>query len=167
MRGVAAGGRLGAVLLLALVATVSGCATITYEAPLIESMVAMNRAADGVGYERVGDFEIERRAVFVVAQLITVTDAELEDALRRELARTGGDAVINLRIHEEYDIIDFLVAAVAGGIVNSRAVTLRGDVVRWTEAGAAEALLERAGPCLALDLEEPDGTTRRAHACAG
>lgn len=169
--------RAGRILALAAVGAIAGCATITYEAPLVESMVAMNRAAPTASYERLGDFESDRRAVFVVAQLLTVTDAELEDAIRRELARTGGDAVINLRIHEEYDFIDVLVGIVAGGIVNTRAITLRGDVVRWTgeagEAGQAgqageRGLEERLGlseRCRPLDVPVAGGATRTGYAC--
>ena len=132
-----------------LLMTSSACATINYDAATIQSVVAMNRVAPAGSYERLGEFEVSQRPIFAIAQLLTVVDAKLDEALRRELQRTGGDAVLNLRIHEEYDVIDFLVAAaqsvllLGANIVQTRSVAIRGEVVRWntgfleSEAGAA------------------------------
>lgn len=160
-------GRIAAVPALALLAAASGCATITYDAPLLETMVAMNHAAPTAAYEHVGDFELDRRPVFLIAQLITVVDAELEDALSRELARSGGDAVINLRIHEEYDFVDVVISVVAGGLVDTRSVTLRGDVIRWTgDRGAGpEALLDLSDRCRSVAVPTAEGGSRTGYAC--
>ncbi|MEJ2503823.1 MAG: hypothetical protein P8177_11025 [Gemmatimonadota bacterium] len=159
--------RMRTVVSVALLAAVgAGCATITYEAPLVEGMVAMSRAAGAPAYERIGRFEEDRRVVFVAASLLTVIDAELEEALQRALAVTGGDAVINLRIHEETDIIDVIVGAVTGPLVNSRAVTLEGDIVRWTDGGGSEALLELSQSCRELDVSTRAGGARSGFVCA-
>jgi hypothetical protein len=155
-------------LTVVAVAAVSGCATITYEASAAAAAVTMNRPAGT--YERVASFETDRRAVFVIASLITVVDADLEEALRREMARAGGDAVINLRIMEQYDIIDFAIGAVqsillfGAQVVNTRSITIRGDVVRWTGAGGAALDRDPPDHCRAVELEAADGA-RTGHIC--
>lgn len=157
--------RLGALGLVAV--ALPGCATITYEAELVDAMVAMNRAGSAAEAESVGTMDVDRRTVFLVAELITVVDSELDEVIRRELARTGGDAVINLRIEERYDFLDVVVAVLAGGIVNTRSATLRGDVVRWTGDGDAGEELGAAIPagCRTLDVPEADGRARTGYAC--
>lgn len=132
----------GIVVLLAALTSLAGCATITYEAELVDAMVAMNRTASADEVEPAGQMEVSRRAVFLVAELITVADAELDEVIRRELTRTGGDAVLNLRIEERYDFLDVVVALIAGGLVNTRSATIRGDVVQWV--GGPDAELEEA-----------------------
>lgn len=148
----------------------TACATITYDASTLQSVAAMNRVAPAASYDRVGEFEVSQRPVFVIAQLLTVVDAKLEEALQRELQRTGGDAVLNLRIHEEYDVIDFLIGAAqsvllfGANIVQTRSVAIRGDVVRW-RTGFLETEAGRAW--LAENCRETMvGDARSAHVCA-
>ena len=168
--GFAFGRRIAGAAVLALVMLTTACATINYDASTIQNVVSMNRVAPPASYEVVGEFESNQRPIFVIAQLLTVRDADLEDAIQRQLQRSGGDAVLNLRIHEEYDIIDFLVGAAQGillfgaNIVQTRSVSLRGDIVRWNtgwlENGGREWL---AANCDAVTLE---GTTEAtAHIC--
>lgn len=137
-----------AALAAGLAAVFAGCATITYDAVTVEAMVALNRVAPPDAYERVGRFATEQRAVFLASRLVTVRDAELESAARRALARYGGDAVINLRIVEEFGLIDAVVGAVAQELISTRTIKLEGDIIRWRSPdgppGGAEALV-RAG----------------------
>lgn len=150
-------------------AVLGGCATINYDAGDLAESVHMNRAPGT--YERVASFETGQRAVFVIASLITVVDADLEEALRREMTRAGGDAVVNLRIMEQYDIVDFAISVAqsvllfGAQIVNTRAITLRGDVVRFTGDGAEASLgPDLLGHCRAVELDAPDGP-RPGHIC--
>ena len=157
--------RSGSLGVLLLAAALGSCRTITYDAVTLEQMVAMNRATAARPYERVDTFERKRRAVFLVADLITVMDAELEEALRRELARSDGDAVVNLRIHEEYDLVDVVVGLIAGGLIGTRSITYRGDVVRWRGEGPPGELLETA-QCRAIEVPTGEGDrTRTGYAC--
>jgi hypothetical protein len=152
-----------AAVVVPLALLLAGCATITYEADLIDRMVAMNRIAEASDYERVGTFSEDKRAVFVIAQLITVIDADLEDAVREALDRWNGDAVINLRIHEENDIVDVVVGAIGNGWVNTRSVTLEGDVIRWTGADADRS---RTLAAHCHEVRVPDaGGERTGHLC--
>jgi hypothetical protein len=154
-------------LALLAVAVVSGCATINYDAGTAASSVTMNRPAGT--YERLASFETNQRAVFVIASLITVIDADLEEALRREITRAGGDGVVNLRIMEQYDIIDFAIGVAqsvllfGAQVVNTRAITIRGDVVRWT--GGAGAALGETLPDNCRTLEIEDDTPRTGVIC--
>lgn len=155
-----------------LLVSSGACATITYDAATVQTVVAMNRVAPEGSYERIGQFEVSQRPVFVIAQLLTVVDAKLDEALNRELQRTGGDAVLNLRIHEEYDVIDFLIGAAQSvllfgvSVVQTRSVAIRGDVVRWntgfleSEVGAAWL----AQNCRQTEVQGGDGV-RSAHLC--
>lgn len=164
MRGPGRG--LGAGILALGLAALGGCSTITYDAAISPGAIAMNRGGAMPAYEHVGSFETQRRAVFVILSLITVVDSELEDVVRRELARAGGDAVINLRIHEENDIIDAVIAVaqsillLGGRIVDTRTITIRGDVVRWTgTAGSAELEVPIEG-CRTIALVPEAGAGR-------
>lgn len=147
----------GSLLTLVAVAAISGCATINYDAGTAATSVTMNRPAGT--YERLASFETNQRAVFVIASLITVIDADLEEALRREITRAGGDAVVNLRIMEQYDIIDFAIGVAqsvllfGAQIVSTRAITIRGDVVRWTGGAGAALGEELPENCRALEIE--------------
>lgn len=168
---------LGGIILI-----LSGCATITYDAATVDALVAMNQAAPTAGHERVGELNIERRAGFVIFDLITVMDADLDQHIGRELARTGGDAVINLRIHEIRGPIDVLISVaqsmffLGGRILGTRTVTIRGDIIRWTEqidGRTAGAVLEAmSDACRAVEIDEQSsdrrsGTVRTGHLCLG
>jgi hypothetical protein len=143
----------------------AACTTITYNADLIDQMVAMNRIADADDYEYVGRFEEVQRAVFVVADLITVVDADLEEAVRDELDRSRGDAIINLRIHEENDALDVVIGLIANGWVGTRSVTLEGDVIRWTGADA-DRDRTLAAHCQEIDVPDTAGA-RTGYLCMG
>lgn len=152
-----------AAVVAALALAAAACSTITYDADLVDRMVAMNRIAEAGDYERVGTFEETRRTVFVIAELVTVIDAELEDAIRAELDRSDGDAVINLRIHEENDAVDVIIGLIANGWVNTRSVTLEGDVIRWTgeDPDRSRTLASRC-----REIEVPAGIGARVgHVC--
>lgn len=139
-----------------------GCATVVYEAQFVERVVAMNRAAPPASYEVVGRFDLDRRAIFLVGDAVTVRQARLDEEVLEALARTGGDAIINLTVREENDAIDLLVrwvqaglntgqlvaldAPPAGGLlflgggslVGTRSVRITGDIIRWLDSDPGE-----------------------------
>lgn len=140
----------------------AGCATIVYEADLVERVVAMNRGARD-GYEVVGRFELDRRAVFLVGDAVTVREPHLDREVLAALARASGDAIINLRIVEENGPFDLLVgwaqAALntgqltavnappavgllflgGGDLVGTRSLRITGDIIRWRESPEGRA----------------------------
>lgn len=158
---------------VAAAASVAGCATIVYEADLIERVVAMNRVAPEGSYEVVGRLVLDDRVIFLVGDAVTVREPRLADEILEALARHGGDAVIDLRIEEENDPLDVLVnwaqAALnagqilafdgppavgflflgGGNLVGTRSVRITGDVIRWRAGRDGEAargaLAQRCG----------------------
>lgn len=164
-------GRLAGLAAAGLVLTTTACSTINYDASTVQSVVSMNRVAPAASYERVGQFEVTQRPVFVIAQLLTVVDADLESALQRELQRTGADAILNLRIHEEYDIIDFAIGAVQGAflfgstIVQTRSVTIAGDVVRWNTGFLENGGEQWLGQTCREVIVPGEGSSRTAYVC--
>lgn len=158
-------------LVAAVAVSASGCATINYDATLVNGMVAMNRVQALGNYETVGSFEVGQRPIFVISNLLTVVDADVEDAITAELARTGGDAVINLRIHEEYDIIDIAIGLAQGILIGvqlaqTRSVTLMGDVIRWTGGQDPEVEALLLEHCRTIEIPAEAGA-RQGHFCFG
>lgn len=51
--------------------------------------------------------------------------------LQTQIAKAGGDAVINLRVRAQYNFIDFLITVGTGGLYSTRTVTVSGDVIKY------------------------------------
>ena len=110
------------VLSVALIALLlAGCYTVNYVIP-----PEQNRDA----YEIVGSFEVKKRASWVVFGLVPVSDAQVEEIIRDQIERKGGDVAINVVIEAQYDPVDVVIAMLVGGLFNTRSYTVKGDVAR-------------------------------------
>ena len=110
----------------------TGCATIQLEAPMLDKPISMSRKADTQKAHRtVRHFSRERRAVWLLFGAIPIYVPEMDEIVAKE--SSGQDAVTNLSITTEYDVLDILVRAVTQGVVYTRSITVEGDVVDLDE----------------------------------
>ena len=110
----------------------TGCATIQLEAPMLDKPISMSRKADTQKAHRtVRHFCKETRAVWLLFGAIPICVPEMDEIVAKE--SSGQDAVTNLSITTEYDVLDILVRAVTQGVVYTRSITVEGDVVDLDE----------------------------------
>ncbi|MBA2664968.1 MAG: hypothetical protein H0U74_21960 [Bradymonadaceae bacterium] len=125
----------------------SGCATIHYDGAMLDSIATLNNGLAPENYELITDFEVEHRAVFIVGALVTLVDSQMEEAIEREMRRYDGNAVVNVHFEEVQTAVDVLIGLLqpAGGLVETRTIRIRGDVVRIDEEALA-IRRRQAGP---------------------
>ena len=117
----------------------SNCSTITYDTSTLGSLVAMN-SPDQIGdYETVGPFKYEMRAAFLVLDLITVLNPKIQEEIQKQISETGGNAVVNLKIYEEFAVVDWAIGFGASLIttrigipigLSTRHVVITGDIIK-------------------------------------
>ena len=122
------------VIVLLLVSLILSCESVIYETHSSELFVSMTTPKDISDYEVIGELNYETKAVFLVLQLITIRDVEIEQAIEKQVRKLEGDGVINLRIHEQYVFVDFIISVFGGGIVNTRTVKVNGDIIKMKSA---------------------------------
>ena len=126
------------VITLSLVSFTISCESIIYETHSSETFVSL-MTPDNIGeYEVVGNLSYNTKAVFLIYQLITLKDAEIDKAILKQVKKMEGDGVINLNIHEQYDFVDFVVSAVGLGIVNTRTVKIDGDIIKMKPSSMSD-----------------------------
>jgi hypothetical protein len=120
--------------LLLLVVTASGCFTVRYSIP---------SERQGSAYDVLGSFEVKKKVSWVIFGLVPLSEAQVEEIVRREVERRDGDAATNVTVVAQFDAVDVVVAALVGGLFNTRTYTVSGDVVR-IQGGTAS--VEQAPP---------------------
>ena len=125
--------RILSLVLIGSIMLVAGCAAIRLEAPALDKPVSMSRKADTEKAHRtVRHFWEEKRAVWLLYGAIPIYVPEVDEIVAKE--SSGHDAVTNLAITTEFDIVDLLIIAITGGgIVHTRSVVVEGDVVELSE----------------------------------
>ena len=126
------------VIVLLLVSLIFSCESVIYETHSSELFVSMTTPKGISDYEVIGELNYETKAVFLVLQLITITDAEIEQAIEKQVRKLEGDGIINLRIHEQYVFVDFIISVFGGGIVSTRTVKVNGDIIKMNPASATK-----------------------------
>ena len=126
------------IIVLSIVSLILSCESVIYETHSSEKFVSMTTPKDIGEYEVVGKLKYDTKAVFLVLQLITIKDAEIDKAILKQVNKMEGDGVINLKIHEQYDFVDFVVSVFAGGILNTRTVKIEGDIIKINPASMTE-----------------------------
>ena len=123
-------------MVLLFVSLLLSCESVIYETHSSELFVSMTTPKDISDYEVIGELNYETKAVFLVLQLITIRDAEIEQAIEKQVRKLEGDGVINLNIHEQYDFVDFVISVFGSGIVSTRTVKVDGDIIKMNPSSA-------------------------------
>ena len=112
------------IVVLALAVTMGGCA-LSFDAGTLGVRVSMSEPA---GPPPQGtEFEVSRKAVFLVFGLFRASSPSLEDAMAGQLL--DADEVQNLRIRVRSRFGDILVSVLTGGLIIPRSVTFYGYTV--------------------------------------
>ncbi len=112
------------IVVLALAVTVGGCA-LSFDAGTLGVRVSMSAPA---GQPPQGtEFEVSRKAVFLLFGLFRASSPSLEDAMAGQLL--DADEVQNLRIRVRSRFADILVSVLTVGLVIPRSVTFHGYTV--------------------------------------
>jgi len=118
------------VIVILFASLLLSCESVIYETHSSELFVSMTTPKEISDYEVIGKLNYDTKAIFLVAQLITIRDAEIDKAIQKEVRKLDGDGVINLRIHEQYKFLDFIIGAFGLNLVNSRTVEVNGDIIK-------------------------------------
>ena len=110
-----------AIVALALVIVVTGCATLPMESRL-DKPVSMTKMTTAPGKH----FAVEKRAFWVIGGLAPLSIPEVDEVIGREVSGHAG--VQNLKITTEFTAIDILINALTGGIIYARTITIEGEV---------------------------------------
>lgn len=119
---------IGSLLLLLLF---TSCTVINYDATSLNNIVAMSPPASDM--KVVGKFSWSTKGIFLI-ELLTLKNPDLEKALLSQIGKYRGNGVVNLRIVEVNDVIDYLITwaqffFIGIAPISTRTVTLEGDIV--------------------------------------
>ncbi|MCH7879136.1 MAG: hypothetical protein IH914_07475 [candidate division Zixibacteria bacterium] len=111
------------------------CATIALDATSLQESAQLNDAA-GKPYMVVGSFKVNDKAGWALGLIPANKPAGdnhgyFAEFLQTQIAKFGGDAVINLRVREQHNFGDILIILVTGGLYVTRTVTVSGDVIKY------------------------------------
>ena len=124
------------ILSLSIFLLILSCESVIYETHSSELYVSMATPKDIGDYEVIGELKYETKAVFLVLELLTLKDAEIEHAIEKQVMKLEGDGVINLKIHEQYDFEDIITSVFGAGIVSSRTVKVNGDIIKMNPSSS-------------------------------
>lgn len=126
------------VLLLALL--VFSCESVIYEIHSSDKFVSMTTPKYIGEYKVVGKLNYRTKAVFILLQLITIKDANIDKAIQKQVMIYKGDGIINLKINEQYDFLDFVIFIFAGTFyVSIRSIIVTGDIIKLNPASTTGA----------------------------
>lgn len=137
-------------LILSIVAacllSLVGCMTVMLTAEGVDKPAAMTSNVNKK-FTIVKHFSRDIKAIFVIFNLVTVTNPKVNEVIRNEIVAGHGDAVINITIKGQTTFIDGLVPVAAGvaasflspfgifafNLIGLRTYTVEGDVIKYTE----------------------------------
>lgn len=126
------------VLLLALL--VFSCESVIYEIHSSDKFVSMTTPKYIGEFKVVGKLNYRTKAVFILLQLITIKDANIDKAIQKQVMIYKGDGIINLKINEQYDFLDFVIFIFAGTFyVSIRSIIVTGDIIKLNPASTTGA----------------------------
>jgi len=112
---------------IAFVLTASvGCASIVVDAPMTANNTVSLTSQPEAG--RTMHFSKQKKVFYLLWGLVPITD----NHTAKDIQEVAGDNdVVNLKVDTHFDVIDWLVGAVAGWLsVVSKTATIEGDVVK-------------------------------------
>ena len=138
----------------------SGCMTV--ELSSNSATPVMMSGVPDRNYTVVRSFSVAHRGWFTLFDLITLSNPDIQKTLDDELARSGGDAVINVKIVGQTTFVDGIIpigmsmagsllgyaiatdpytgitygtalGSLAGSMLSARTYTISGDVIRYKE----------------------------------
>jgi hypothetical protein len=105
--------------------SLSGCYTIVHE---MDTMP--NITMDAQNGRAIRHFKEETRFYYLLWGLVPIVSPPMEESFVAKV-RKGGH-IANVRINQQANILDILIAGVTGGLVTSRTVNYEGDVLEGT-----------------------------------
>lgn len=146
--------KLSVIGFLLIILLFTGCQTITYDALLFDQVASLNKGNLPAEYTIVGKFSYSTRASFTAYDLITLHHPEIVAEMSKALKVNDGDAVINLSIVEENDIVDILINIFVNSLTtaafktnidvfSTRSIEITGDVVTFKSSAAYHSTPEQ------------------------
>lgn len=113
----------------------SGCYRMALDATALSPDVYLTSSAQArAGVQPLGEFEARTTASWLFWGLLPLKEPRIEDALQRELARGGANAVTALEIRTQNTFVDGLVRVLTLGFYGQRTTFLKGTLVRTATA---------------------------------
>ena len=134
------------ILFTGIILFFTSCMTVSVDTSQIRQPVSMTLSINRE-YKLKKHFRIEQRAWFTVKDLVTISNPEIQGALKQELAEAEGDAIVNLTILEQNTFFDFLIP-VATTIAGYSLLFLTFDIASEMELGVLVAIPVIFGPLL-------------------
>lgn len=124
----------------------AGCMTVQLTAEGVEKPASMTSNVNKK-FTIVKHFSRDVKGIFLVFNLVTISEPKVNEIIRNELVAGQGDAVINIRIQGQTTFIDGLVPVAAGlgaaflspfgvfasYLIGLRTYTVEGDVIKYTD----------------------------------
>jgi len=122
-------------LALSSILFIASCGTIALDATSLDESVQLNDAA-GRPYTVVSSFSVKDKAGWALGIIPVNKPAGdkhdyFAEFLQTQIAKAGGDAIINLRVRTQNNFLDFLITVGTGGLYATRTVTVSGDVIKY------------------------------------
>ena len=116
----------------ALTVLLSGCFAQQYVAGAVDKPAMMSgAAAEKKEFSVLKHFTVTDRSGWFLFGLIKSGHTNLNEIIQDELKSAGGEGVINLKIETIYDPVDVLIGLLVGGLYNTRATHLEGDIIKY------------------------------------
>lgn len=120
---------LGVLLVGSAALAMSGCFAMDIDVTGLDPTVYVNREGAG-DMERVARFETDTRASWLLWGLVELGEPRVGAAVRREIQREDGTAVVDVEIVTQTTFLDGLISALTFGLYSQRTTFVTGTVVR-------------------------------------
>lgn len=126
---------------------IPGCMTVHLTVEGYDKPVSMTNNVNK-NFVIVKHFKRELKAVFVIFNLVTVSNPQIEKVIRNEVLSAQGDAAINVKIQGQITFVDGFVPVALGvigavvappygayisNLIGLRTYTVEGDIIKYTD----------------------------------
>lgn len=124
-----------------------GCMTVNLTTVGYDKPVSMTNNVNKK-FSIVKHFNQELKGWFTIFNLVTISEPNVEEAIRREISSVQGDGAINVKIKGQITFIDGIIpfalgligsvalppaGSVLGYLVGARTYTIEGDIIKYTD----------------------------------